>query len=100
MTQPCENGDVYRVAAEIASAERLPADAVARIAAVPHTSRAIPGDYLTTDEAAAVLKCGRDVVVELCRSGRLPALQIGTGIHLSFRVRHADLAVLAYRSEQ
>lgn len=44
-------------------------------------------DLLTTREAADILRCSRQHVVDLCESGRLPHTRIGT----HRRIRRADL---------
>ena len=45
------------------------------------------GDLLTTRQAAALLGCSRQHVVDLCEAGRLPHTRIGT----HRRIRQSDL---------
>lgn len=51
--------------------------------------------YLTVDEVAGILRCGRDTIVRNIRSGKLPALDLGTAGERCYRVRLADLEVMA-----
>lgn len=51
-------------------------------------------EYLTVDEAAAVLRCGRDTVTRLIQSGRLPAKDLGIGRHRNYRIKPSDLELL------
>jgi len=48
-------------------------------------------DLLTTGQAASLLGCSRQHVVDLCTSGSLPSLTVGT----HRRVRRADVEALA-----
>jgi excisionase family DNA binding protein len=52
------------------------------------------GEYLTVDEAADEMKCGRDTVVRLVEAGKLPALDLQTGKHHTYRIKRSDLETL------
>lgn len=91
-----DQGALYPVAVDLAMVLKLPAEAIPTIAAVLARNGVTPDELLTVDEAAAVLKCERDLVIDLCQSARLPALQIGTGKHRHFRIKRRDLACLRH----
>src|SRR5687767_3251260 len=54
-------------------------------------------DYLTPAECARVLKCSPKTIIRACKSGRLPALNLGAGKHAEFRIAPADLAALQHK---
>lgn len=51
----------------------------------------MPWDLLTTGEAARLLGCSRQHVVDLCERGELPFVSVGS----HRRIRRADIAALA-----
>jgi excisionase family DNA binding protein len=59
------------------------------------SGRDIAGDLLTTGQAAVLLGCSRQHVVDLCQSGALPCVTIGT----HRRVTRADVAAFSRGDE-
>ena len=59
------------------------------------TSLYIAGELLTTGQAAVLLGCSRQHVVDLCESGALPCVTVGT----HRRVSRADITSFARRDE-
>lgn len=90
---------LLRAAVAVAAVANLPASAIAGVVEVLRQHCASEDEILTVEETAALLKTSRDVISDLCRLGRLPSLQVGTGKHKCYRIRRSDLALLNHVQE-
>lgn len=61
-----------------------------------HSQTAASGELLTTGEAATLMNVSRQHIVDLCNSGDLPFMTVGT----HRRVRRADLEQLRSRTQK
>lgn len=61
--------------------------ALSQIQAVP--AEAPPTDFLTVEETAKIFRVSRETVRRMCMSGRLPALDCGSGTQASYRIPRA-----------
>ncbi len=83
MTPPSDNDETFTAAASPRAVGDVSADEPASSRPARSGGRELDGDVLTVDEAAVLLKVGRNTLYEACARNEVPCQRIGRQIRFS-----------------